>query len=375
MKRVYKLGNWIVRIILKLRRKTTLNVILFALVFLIARESTGFYVEHDLSMSELISSSTDILTFLKILILFTAGFYNEPNFWFVGIYILLFLLVYALKKGTIESIRNKALAKELEKRNEVLAAENAQLAQNQLDDQTEFDNEKSRIINSLKRRGVSTEKLIRNYSKPLKAIIVSYSNQMVDSANGGTVGESFILDALQDYNVKYMGGSDCIIPPSHVPAHLKNRQDLSEWFENDILAGRYCKIKFMALVDLREELYWFANLPYQQISPNHRTIGEIMDLEDLFGEEQIKTIAISDIIRNGDIVWLATSFVTSDELHLIQINQELIEDTLDNPTLSDFASDFNYQNISNALQGYVNDPDGIATRIVEEAKYWLERLT
>ena len=91
---------------------------------------------------------------------------------------------------------------------------------------------------------------------PLNAILISYSSQK-EVTSGGKLREShFIRSELERYNVKYLGGSDSLIPPSKVPRHIKNGNDLRNWFNSEILKGRYCKLKFLVLLDLRKKTFW-----------------------------------------------------------------------------------------------------------------------
>lgn len=185
-------------------------------------------------------------------------------------------------------------------------------------------NEKIKIFDALKNRGISTEKLIEKYDKPLMAIIISYASQKEKNKKGSYEDSPFLRSELERYNSKYLGGTDAIIPPTKVPSWIKNEVDLKNWFEKEILKGRFCKIKFMSLIDLKKKTFWNTYLPYEQKKPKHFSIGEVLKIEDVLTEEQINKISLSQIIHDGDIVWLASSCLSGNELELITKNQAII---------------------------------------------------
>lgn len=226
--------------------------------------------------------------------------------------------------------------------------------------------ESHRIIESLKRSGLSTGKLVQRFDRPLNAILISYSHQDP---------EAFIKDELARYNSKWLGGTVSIIPPTRVPNTIKNKDDLKSWFENNILKDRNCKLKFLILIDLKDKAYWHTYLPNADIERIHSTIGEKLNVEDLFTEEQIRKIALADIIRDGDIAWLASSVLPASELDVIHRNQTFIEEKLGNPSLR-ILSD---EGVLDSLTAVFNElniakPHEVAQAIVREAQFWVSRL-
>jgi hypothetical protein len=235
--------------------------------------------------------------------------------------------------------------------------------------------ERHHIVQALKRSGISTDKLINKYDKPLNAILISYASQKELTPRGRLRESHFIRTELERYNVKYLGGSDSLIPPAKVPKNIKNSNDLKIWFDSEILKGRYCKLKFLVLLDLRKKAFWNSNLPYMQTRTLHRTLGEVLTIEDIFTEEQISKIALSDIVRSGDIAWLASDILSPDELEIIHKNQSLIEGELGNPSLRLLSNDGMVATLSTVLAKYgISSPDKVASVIVGEAKFWHYRL-
>jgi hypothetical protein len=242
-------------------------------------------------------------------------------------------------------------------------------------DQRKRVKERHHIVQALKRSGISADKLINKYDKPLNAILISYASQKELTPRGRLRESHFIRTELERYNVKYLGGSDSLIPPAKVPKNIKNSNDLKIWFDSEILKGRYCKLKFLVLLDLKKKAFWDSNLPYIQTRTLHHTLGEVLTIEDIFTEEQISKIALSDIVRSGDIAWLASDILSPDELEIIHKNQSLIEGELGNPSLRLLSNDDMVATLSTVLAKYgISSPDEVASVIVGEAKFWHYRL-
>jgi len=242
-------------------------------------------------------------------------------------------------------------------------------------EQKRREKERFRIIQSLKRSGLSASKLVERYDKPLNAILLSYMTQVEQTGTGYYKRCKFVQDELKRYNAKYLGGGVFLIPPARVPRQIQKRDDLQSWFEGVILKGRYCKLKFLILFDLGKKAFWNSYLPYKQKTPFHFTLGEILEIEDLFTEEQINRIALSDVIRDGDIAWLASRSLSANELEVIHKNQTLIENKLGNPSLRELANDSITNKLSTALNYYgVKNPEEVSKIIIDEAKFWNSRL-
>ena len=95
----------------------------------------------------------------------------------------------------------------------------------------------------------------------------------------------------------------------------------------------------------------------------------------MFTEEQINRIALSNIIRDGDIVWLASHMLSGDELEIIHNQQALIENELSNPTLKELANNDILEKLSTTLHNHgINNHLSIAKAIIDEAKFWDSRL-
>lgn len=240
--------------------------------------------------------------------------------------------------------------------------------------------EKSSIFQSIRRSGLSTEKLIAEHNRPINAILICAYFQRIPDGTPYGKAKKFVFEELQRYDCKSLGGGIYLIPPQNVPEIIHDKNDLHEWFDSEILKGRYCKLKFLLLVDLRKNAYWMNNLPYQPTdSPFHRinrNIGEVLSLEDIFNEDQIsRTTTIAKIISHGDIGWLAHKHVSEDDLATIRLNQLSIENKLGNPTLRELKS-INYKHkLKTVLEEFgIHNSEEVAKSIISEAKFWSRKI-
>lgn len=207
-------------------------------------------------------------------------------------------------------------------------------------------------------------------------MISTYSQRIPDGTIYGKGGIPFIRDELQKFNGKSLGSGVHLIPPQNVPRWIRNGIDLKKWFEEEVLKGRYCILKFLILLDIRKKAFWMNYLQYPQTRKMNYTIGETLALEDIFNEEQIaRTTTIAKIISHGDIGWLAHKYVSEDDLVTLRLNQLSIENKLGNPTLRELAHG-NYQSKLKAVleEFNIHNSEEVAKSITAEAKFWNRKI-
>lgn len=240
-----------------------------------------------------------------------------------------------------------------------------------------------RITRSLKQENVARERLIERYWQPLHAVIISFAEQEHDDKNSDT----WLRDLLEeDYNLHNLTSFTTIIPPAEVPSQLKgkrnSRDKLKEWIEED-LYGRHPDAKsticFAGVVDLRN-VYSHTDHESEGRTPLFSTIDEELDLDEIFSEKDFSKLLASDgvnlskVIEKGDIPFLASKAITSDELDRIHQNQNTIEADLGNPNLRAVAEEVDVSHLSEALSPYVESPDEVASSIKKEAEIWKREL-
>ena len=265
---------------------------------------------------------------------------------------------------------NEELAGKLEKRIKELVRKN-KLASDLIEIKEELHNqEKNHIFNSIKRNRISLNRLVKRIKRPLKVILISYADQEISG---------FIKKELKKYHVESLGSTVSIIPPAHVPPDIHNEKDLQSWFEEKILRGRQCKLKFLILLNIKENLFWKNYIIPQKEGGKrkqtfHKTLGEALNIDNIFKKDEINAISFGQFIKDGDIAWFASLILTKKELKRIIENQDYIENELDSPNLQELASDDMKPRISSVLSTFFDNSKEIGDSIVEEAKYWNREL-
>lgn len=240
-----------------------------------------------------------------------------------------------------------------------------------------------RITQSLKLESVARERLIERYWRPLHAVIICFAEQ----ENKEIDSNKWLRDLLEEqYNLHNLTGFTTIIPPAEVPSRLKGKQNsrnkLKEWIEEDLYGqnpNAKSTICFAGVVDLRN-VYSRTDYESDGRTPLFSTIDEELELENIFSEEDFSKLLasngvnLSKIIEEGDIPFLASKAITSDELDQIHENQDAIESSLGNPNLRAIAEEVDLSELSEALSSYVESPDEVAQSIKNEAEIWKREL-
>lgn len=240
-----------------------------------------------------------------------------------------------------------------------------------------------RITNSLKKDSLARQRLIERYWQPLHAVIICFTEQ----ENSDADSQKWLRDLLEErYSLHNLTGFTCIIPPADVPTRLKgkqnNREKLKNWVEDDLydeFPDAKSTICFAGVVDLRNV---YSRTDHENENRTHlfSTIDEELNLEDIFNEDDFSKLLASDgvnlskIIEEGDIPFLASKAITSDELDRLHTNQETIESNLGNPNLREIASEVDVSTLSEVLEPYVSSPNKVASSIKQEAEIWEREL-
>lgn len=283
----------------------------------------------------------------------------------------------------LNSIRNKEQL--IEQKEEKIEGKNQEISEIR-DEKEELENRLSdfeRITNSLKKDSLARQRLIERYWQPLHAVIICFAEQ----ENSDDDSETWLRDILEErYSLHNLTGFTCIIPPTDVPSQLKGKQNsrekLKNWIENDVydkFPDAKSTICFAGVVDLRNV---YSRTDYEKENRTHlfSTIDEELSLEDIFNEDDFSKLLASDgvnlskIIEEGDIPFLASKAITSDELEKLHTNQEVIESNLGSPNLREIATEVDVSTLSEVLQSYISAPDRVASSIKQEAKIWEREL-
>lgn len=227
---------------------------------------------------------------------------------------------------------------------------------------------KEQLMESLERKGVSREEIIRKYREEIPLIIINYTSQEPSG---------WLKEVLNEkYDSIGMSGGGQVIPPDKVPLDIiEGRKTLDDWLDEDIYENRDDRkavIVYASFVDLRE-LEW-----RKDVESRTWTIGEKIPIEDYLTDEDFYRLnEVTDSIRHiekGDIGFLASRYVTKEELEKIHATQPLIEKELGNPDIKEIADERVQEELAEALHGLVSDPEDVTEGVIREAKIWREEF-
>lgn len=243
-----------------------------------------------------------------------------------------------------------------------------------------------RIMRSLERKGISRREIIKKYKRSLPIILISYTKQEAPEK------ESFVSSAFKEkLNAKYLGGSDQVVPPEKVrQAGIDDRDSLEEWIEKEVyegIDGRSSIIRFAAIADLRNEVFWRDDFSYD--SKAGSTVGDALGIEGIIESEAFVELldagdkaAVEEVIREGDIGFFASRWVEESDLNSIHENQSEIEEKLGDKlgalNLRNLSSASAVDAISEVLEEYIELPEEsvreVSEGIVDEANIWQREL-
>jgi len=242
--------------------------------------------------------------------------------------------------------------------------------------------EYERMLQALKSENISKKQIIEQYWKPLPAMIITFYNDYTDDLSEGKYLKKYILEQNQ---AEMLTATTYAIPPKGFPDRFDNpamvgRREIEEWIQEEILneypTGRVVICQVSA-VDLRRV---HSHTDYETHSFSRKTIEQALDIESILDRNNVHRILardrinLSEAIENGDIAFLLSRYISTEELEAIHENQDLIEEKLGNPPLRTVASDDFADTLAEAISEYVDGPEEPACNAVEEAKMWQQAL-
>mgnify|MGYP000521892544 CR=1 FL=1 len=276
----------------------------------------------------------------------------------------------------IEQVRERANKKD----------EKLQEKVSELEDKEERISRFERIMQSLERKGISRQEIIKKYDRSLPVVLVSYTKQ--ESPDG----ESFVSSAFKNkLNAEYLGGSNQVVPPKQVQeAGIDDRESLQKWIEEEVYNGneeRKSIIRFAAVTDLRTDLYCRDDFPYD--SKAGSTVADALGIEGIMDGDAFMELldadektAVEEVIREGDIGFFASRWVEESDLNTIHEHQQEIEqelaDRLGALNLTNLARADVKDILTDVLLTYLNLPqqevEVVSEGIVDEANVWKREL-
>lgn len=219
---------------------------------------------------------------------------------------------------------------------------------------------RERLIESLEREGVSRRELIRKFDQRIPALIINYTS---------TNKDNWLKDVLNEkYDSVGLSGGERVIPPDKVPEKLLTEEmTIDEWIEQELFEGqddREAVIVHASLVDLRYTGWEKNTYAYGDTIEQRITVTDY--LEDEFYKLDEITNSIEHI-EQGDIGFLASKYVTDEEMERLHENQNDIEKNLGNPSIKELANEDIEEELIRVLKGVVDDPQNVAEGIIFQA--------
>lgn len=234
-----------------------------------------------------------------------------------------------------------------------------------------------RLKPQLNMMGITKEELIRNYDRPLYALLLLRFLEEYKKMSSQT-----IRDRLVGLGFRLLQNDVWVLPPSLAPQDLKTQDDLKAWIRKaltkSLRKNHQYVMPFVALVDLKLAVAERFRVVKQ---PQGRTIFSVFEVEDLlpasyiYGYMKQKGFSLEGMIRGGDPLFLASAFGDSETMAGIRKYQYEVTRRLrrvmnvDRLSLSYMAT-LHENELGGALAGLVPRPLEVATGLGIEARYW-----
>jgi hypothetical protein len=234
-----------------------------------------------------------------------------------------------------------------------------------------------RLDHQVEALGVSTDEMLRYYDRPLNAIILlrtleKHKKKASLEIRDRLIGLGFVL----------LHNNVWVLPPSRTPQDLRSQEDIKVWVRNRLtkaLRKDYQYVMpFVAVVDMRKVIAERHRVVKQ---PEARTIFTVMDRKDLLPATYIfsylkkKGFSLEEMIRSGDLIFLASAFADPETLEALKQSQAYATSRIqrlmntDGISLS-YIADLHEKELGSALDGIVQHPVDVASRLAIEARYW-----
>lgn len=234
-----------------------------------------------------------------------------------------------------------------------------------------------RMKSAMKDALITDEDIIKSYPEPLKAILL-----MRFLEKQGEKRSVRLAEKINEAGLKFVQNDVWILPPSKTPQDLLTDQDLKQWVYENLTKTLYKKVQFVfpfiAIIDMRKVIALRRGI-LRKYTGN--TIFNVMELDEMVPPSYVyyylkeRSLGIEDVVRRGELLFLASSL--NDQLAVSdikekrkQVVQRLFE-SLNKGSLSlEEISNIDEGALTKVLEGLVQHPDGVAQRLIIEAKYW-----
>jgi len=239
-----------------------------------------------------------------------------------------------------------------------------------------------KLKSSIKTAGISVDEIIKEYDKPIKAILLFKFRERCKEKRKDSKP---LRSRLIQLGFKHLQSGVYILPPIRVPEEINTQEDLRRWVHQNIVSPINGNLEyvfpFVALIDLRKTFS-------EKKAPKKawgRTIFSVLEIDEILPPEAIysflrkRHITIEDLIKLGDIVFLASSSCDEQTLSKLEASKDEIMSKLkkilnkDKIKLIEIA-EMDTEKLSQVLRGVVKDEERVAKAIKREAIFWKKFL-
>ena len=247
-------------------------------------------------------------------------------------------------------------------------AENAEIDKEKQDIEEKFEQQK-RVLNLMDRNGYNRRMLIERYHNDaaLSVLLIAAADK--------TEENTYLKDKLdEEYNAESVTGALKIIPPEKIPEEIDDNGDIKHWIsnlvENQPSDTPPSGVYFATMKDLHQI---YSEVDTNEFDMSWTTVSDVVDnvlsVDDMQGLINSAPISPTDLILDGDILFLAKGALpSSEEERITQECQEKVMENLGDPDLRTLAQDIPEERLASPLEDYTDTPQKTASALIKEAE-------
>lgn len=229
--------------------------------------------------------------------------------------------------------------------------------------------QQKRVLDLMDRNGYNRRMLIERYDNDaaLSVLLIAAADK--------TEENSYLKDKLDnEYNAESVTGALKIIPPEKIPEEIDEDSDIKDWIE-DLAEGQPNStppsgIFFATMKDLHQI---YSEVNTDEFDMSWTTVSDVVDnvlnVDDMQGLINSAPISPTDLILDGDILFLAKGALPSSEAEKItQECQEKVMRELGDPNLRELAEDVSNDTLASTLENHTKTPQKTASALLNEAE-------
>lgn len=244
--------------------------------------------------------------------------------------------------------------------------------------------QKNRRLSNLKqvlqRKGIDTEYLIEKYGRDLKAPLMVLTHFSAPRNNSEEEAKIIKL-SLDSLDSKMLHGSARIIPPRNFDQSITSRDELEDWFDENVLDGRTDlthKLEALSIVDIGQTFDRDASKDDDKQDFKTNTVSDLFETDTVIPtEDLVEILSRSDKISleeelRQNVALLVVPNASKEQMEQVLEVQSKIENELGDVRE---ISQTDTERIEDVFRQYdINDPESLGEGVQEEAQRIVEAL-